>query len=138
MKFSLHEFLKAVVGIASDNHAAGTVNGSAIDRVGFEEALVVVNSGANGTGGTVDIKVQEADTTTSGDFTDVTGANFTQITESNDNNVYAGRLNLIGRKRYLRVVAMVGTAACDLGVDVILGAAKELPVVQVNSAAFSI
>ena len=138
MKFSLHQFVKALVGLPADNHAAGTVNGPAIDRIGFEEALLAVNSGANGTGGTVDIKVQEADTTTSGDFTDVTGAAFTRITESNDNTVYAGRLNLVGRKRYLRVVAVVGTAACDFGVEVILGAAKELPVSQVNSVAFSV
>jgi len=99
MKFSLHQFLKAVVGIVADNHAAGTVNGAAIDRLGFEEALVVVNAGANGASGTVDIKVQESDTTTDGDFVDVAGAAFTQITEASDNNVYVDRLNLVGRKR---------------------------------------
>ena len=137
MKFSLHQFLKAVTGIVADNHAAGTVNGPAIDRRGFEEALVVVNSGANGTNGTVDVKVQESDASDSG-FADITGAAFAQITEANDNNVYVGRLNLTGRKRYIRVVAAVGTAACDLGVDVILGAARELPVAQVNDAAFSL
>jgi len=137
MKFSMHQFVKAVVGIVADNHAAGTVNGPAIDRKGFEEALVVVNSGTNGTGGTVDIKIQESDASGSG-FADITDAAFAQITEANDNTVYVGRLNLVGRKRYLRVVATVGTAACDLGVDVILGAAKELPVSQVNAAAFSV
>lgn len=72
MKFSLHQFLKAVTGIMADNHSAGTVNG------------------------------------------------------------------LTGRKRYLRVVATVATAACDLGVDVILAAARELPVSQVNTVAFSV
>jgi hypothetical protein len=138
MKFSLHQFLKAVVGLVADNHSADTHKGSAIDRLGFEEALVVVNSGANGASGTVDIKVQESDTTTDGDFADVAGAAFIQITEANDNNVCVGRLNLVGRKRYLRVVAVVGTAACDLGVEVILGAAKEGPVSQVNPAAFSL
>jgi hypothetical protein len=137
MKFSLHQFLKAVVGIVADNHAAGTVNGAAIDRLGFEEALVVVNSGENGAGGTVDAKVQESEDGSTG-WTDIAGAAFTQITEANDNTVYAGRLNLVGRKRYLRVVAVVATAACDLGVDVILGAAKQLPVAQVNAAAFSV
>ena len=137
MKFSMHQFVKAVVGIVADNHAAGTVNGPAIDRKGFEEALVVVNSGTNGTGGTVDIKIQESDASGSG-FADITDAAFAQITEANDNTVYVGRLNLVGRKRYLRVVATVGTAACYLGVDVILGAAKELPVSQVNAAAFSV
>ena len=137
MKFSLHQFLKAVVGIAADNHGAGTVNGPAIDRLGFEEALVVVNSGANGAGVTVNIKVQESDAEGSG-FADVTGAAFAEIAEANDNTVYVGRLNLVGRKRYLRVVAVVANAACDLGVDVLLGAARQLPVSQVYAAAFSV
>lgn len=137
MKYSLHQFLKAVVGIAADNHAAGTVNGAAIDRQGFEEALVVVNSGANGTGGTVDIKVQESADGSTG-WADVEGAAFAQIAEANDNTIYLGRLNLQGRKRYLRVVAVVATAACDLGVDVLLGAVQDLPVSQVNAVAFSL
>jgi hypothetical protein len=137
MKFSLHQFLKAVTGLVADNHAAGTVNGPAIDRRGFEEALVVVNSGANGTGGTVNLKVQESDASDTG-FADIAGAAFPEITEANDNTVYVGRFNLVGRKRYLRLVAVVGTAACDLGATVILGAAKQLPVVQVNDAAFSL
>jgi len=72
MKFSLHQFLKAVVGLVADNHAAGTVNGPGIDRVGFEEALVVVNSGANGTSGTADVKVQESDDNST--WADVAGA----------------------------------------------------------------
>lgn len=137
MKFSLHQFLKAVTGIVADNHAAGTVNGSAIDRLGFEEALVVVNSGTNGSSGTVNVKVQESDDGSTG-WADIAGAAFPQITEANDNTIYVGRINLVGRKRYLRVVATVSTAACDLGVDVILGAAKNLPVSQVNTVAFSL
>jgi hypothetical protein len=137
MKFSLHQFLKAVTGLVANSHAAGTVNGPAIDRRGFEEALVVVNSGANGTGGTVNIKVQESDVSDSG-FADITGAAFVEITEANDETVYVGRLNLVGRKRYLRLVAVVATAACHLGAEVVLGAAKQLPVAQVNDAAFSI
>jgi hypothetical protein len=137
MDFTLHQFVRAVVGIAAGSHSASTVNGSAIDRLGFDEALVVVNSGTNGTNGTVNIKVQESDASTSG-FADIAGAAFAQITEANDNTIYVGRLNLSGRKRYIRVVATVGTAACDFGVDVILSGAKELPVSQVNAVAFSV
>ena len=137
MDFTLHQFAKAVVGIVANNHSASTVNGAAIDRLGFDEALVVVNSGTNGTSGTVDIKIQESEDGSTG-WADVSGASFAQITESNDNTVYVGRLNLSGRKRYIRVVAVVGTAACAFGVDVILSSAKELPVSQVNAVAFSV
>ena len=79
MDFSLHQFVKPVVGILSANRTAGTVNGPAIDRLGFEDALVVVNSGTNGTNGTVDIKVQESNASDTG-FADITGAAFAQIT----------------------------------------------------------
>jgi hypothetical protein len=136
MKFSLHEFLKPMVGIAAGSHAQGTVEGPAIDCRGFEEALVTVNSGTNGTGGTVNAKVQESDDNSTWD--DIAGAAFAEITEANDESVYAGRLNLVVRKRYLRVVAVVGTAACGLSAEVLLGAAKELPVSQVNDVAFSL
>jgi hypothetical protein len=137
MKFSLHEFLKAAVAIKPASYNAGPVNGVAVDRLGFEEALVVVNAGTNGTNGTVDVKVQESDASGSG-FEDIAGAVFTQITEANDETIYVGRLNLIGRKRYLRLVATVGTAACVFGAEVLLGAARELPAAQVNAAAFSV
>jgi len=137
MDFTLHQFAKAVVGIAAGSQLATTVTGSAIDRLGFDEALVVVNSGTNGTSGTVDIKVQESDDSTSG-FADIDGAAFAQITEDNDNTIYVGRLDLSGRKRYIQVVAVVDTAACDFGVDVILSGAKQLPVSQVNDVAFSV
>ncbi|MBW1953957.1 MAG: hypothetical protein JRI66_12915 [Deltaproteobacteria bacterium] len=136
MKYSLHEFLKAVVGIATASHAAGTVNGPAIDRVGFEEALVVVHSGTNGAGGTVDIKVQESDDNST--WADISGAAFDQITEANDNDIYVGRINLKPRKKYIRVVATVGTAACVFGAVIVLGAAIDLPVSQVNDVAFSV
>jgi len=137
MDFSLHQFVKPVVGILAANRSTGTVNGPAIDRLGFEDALVVVNSGTNGTNGTVDIKIQESDASDSG-FADISGAAFPQITTDNDETIYVGRLKLTGRKRYIRVVATVGTAACAFGVDVILGKAEQLPVSQVNAVAFAI
>lgn len=136
MKFSLDEFIKAVVGLAPLSRTAATYNGTGIDRKGFEEALVVLNSGTNEATGTVDVKAQDsADNTT---FADVTGAAFTQITTANDNNIYVGRLNLVGLKRYLRVVAVVANAACVFSVTINLGAAKQLPVSQVNTSEFTV
>jgi hypothetical protein len=136
MKYSLHQFLKAVVGLKADNWAAGTQNGTGIDRLGFEEALVILNAGINGTSGTVNAKVQESDDNST--FTDITGAAFAQVTESNDDTIYIGRINLIGRKRYIRCVAVVATAACDLGMEVVLGAAKILPTTPVNAVSFNV
>jgi len=138
MRLNLDEAVKAVVGIVADAHGIGTVNGTGIDTLGFNEALIIVNSGINGTSGTVDVKVQESDALASG-YADISGAAFTQITESNDNTIYVGRVKLAdaGRKRYIRIVAVVATAACDAGVAVILGKAENLAVSQVNSVGFS-
>ena len=118
---------KAVQALAPDNWAAGTHNGGAIDTAGFHEALFCLNAGANGGSGTVDVHVEESAASDSG-FADVTDAVFTQVTEANDNGIYAGRVRITpSRKRYLRAVAVVAVAACDVGIVCVLGDANNLP-----------
>jgi len=137
MRGNLDEAVKAVVGLQADNWAVGTNNGPGIDTLDFDEALIVLNAGAVGTDGTVDVKVQESADNSS--FSDISGAAFTQITADNDEAIYVGRLKLgeKTRERYMRIVATVGTAACDLGVVVLLARAAISPVSQVNTVAFS-
>ncbi len=58
--------------------------GSAIDCQGMVEPgnkrhMLAHLSVGGQTGTTLDVKLQESDTTTSGDFTDITGAAFTQV-----------------------------------------------------------
>jgi len=69
--------------------------------------LIPVN---NGTGGTVDVKIQECDTTT-GTATDYVGGGFTQITEANDTTIQ--ELTYTGIKKYIRVVAKPLVAASE-------------------------
>ena len=95
----------------ADNWSTGTDNSSAIDTAGYHQAMVVFNAGTVGSSGTVDVKVQESDAS-GGTYTDVSGAAFTQVTASNDDATYVGRVNLNGTKRFIRVVLTVGTAAC--------------------------
>ena len=135
----LHEALKAVVGIVADNHSAGTVNGTVFDTKDYDEALIIVNSGANGSSGTLDIKVQEGQETDLSDAADISGAAFTQITEANDNTIYVGRVQCKNYERYMRIVAVIATAACDAGVTVLLGKFDGLaPVAQVNTTEFNV
>jgi uncharacterized phiE125 gp8 family phage protein len=68
---------------------------------------------ANGTGGTVDAKIQECDVTT-GAITDFVGGAFTQVTESNDTTIQ--ELTYTGIKKYIRVVAKPLIAACQFSV----------------------
>lgn len=133
---NLHQIAKAHIGLKPDNHSAGTVNGDGIDTLGFQHAMVVVNSGLNGSSGTADIKVQESSDDST--YTDITGAAFTQIVEANDNAVYVGGILLNPRKRYIRVVGVFATAACDLGAVVLLSNADDQPVTQENTLAFNV
>ena len=137
MRGNLDEGVKAVVGLQADNWGIATNNGPGIDALDYDETLIVLNAGAVGASGTVDVKVQESADNSS--FSDISGAAFTQITAANDETIYVGRVKMgeKTRKRYLRVVATVGTAACDLGIVVLLARAAISPVSQVNTVGFS-
>jgi len=95
--------------------ASYSLVGTAINVLG-KNVVVNLNSGANGTGGTVDVKLQDSDDGTT--YTDVANGAFTQVTESNDNAVQ--EKTYTGGKHYLKAVATVGVATCDFGVDIIV------------------
>ena len=86
-------------------------------NVAGHRAIVNLNSGTNGTSGTVDVKIQESDSSSASGYTDWIGGGFTQVTTSNDNAIQEKEYT--GVKPYIRVVSTVATATCDFGVDVI-------------------
>lgn len=118
-----------------------TVEGPAVDCRGFEEGLVTLQHGAVSDGGTLSCKVQESDTVDQ-DFDDIEDAAFADVAGGAQvaSGVYVGRLNLAGRKRYIRVVAtLVGAAETAMvSALVTLHQARELPVSQVNALAFNL
>lgn len=107
--------------IAPGSHtiaASYTLVGTGVDVSGYG-ALVMLESGTNGTSGTVDVKIQESDDNST--FTDWTGGAFTQVTTSNDNATQEKQYT--GTKQYIRVVSTVAVAACEFGVSIIKYAA---------------
>jgi uncharacterized phiE125 gp8 family phage protein len=96
------------------SRAANTYTGTAVDVLG-KTAIVNLNSGTNQATGTVDAHIEESDDNIA--FTDWTGGTFTQVTTANDNAVQEKQYT--GTKQYIRVVAVVATAACEFGVDVV-------------------
>lgn len=88
--------------------------GTAVEVLGYQ-ALVILNSGTNGAGGTVDCKIQDSDDGAA--WTDYSGGAFTQVTEANDNAIQ--ELAYTGTKRYIRTVAKVLVADCVFGTTVI-------------------
>ncbi|KPA99967.1 hypothetical protein [Ahrensia marina] len=83
---------------------SATNTSDALDLKGFQSACLVINTGAIAGSGDFTAKLQESDTTTSGDFTDVVSEHLIgelPATLEADSVVKQG---YIGHKRYLRVV----------------------------------
>jgi uncharacterized phiE125 gp8 family phage protein len=98
--------------VVADNYT--THVGDGIDVLG-KTVVVTLNSGTNGTSGTVDAKIQESDDDST--YTDWSGGTFTQVTTANDNAIQEKAYT--GTKQYIRVVAKVLVATCDFSSTVI-------------------
>jgi hypothetical protein len=137
-KETASETIKAIHSLLPQSLAAQVNKGAGIDCKGYDEALVIIEAGATSGGGSHAFKVQECATDTDLSYADITDAAFTAITTANDNAVYVGRLNLRGKKRFIRVHNTGSTQALLASALVILMAARNLPVSQVNDVAFSV
>lgn len=82
-----------------------TANGLAIDLKGANRAAIVVSTGAIAGAGVFGVKLQESDTTTSGDFADVAAAQVDSDAPAVLAADSAYRLGYRGHKRFLRLVA---------------------------------
>lgn len=104
-----------------------TVNGTAVDTAGYDEAVIVLDCGTTAATGTLDVKVQESDTS-GGTYTDITGAAFAQVTPTNDDAIYVGTIRLEGaRKQFIRVVGVAATAASIYGASIHLAQGETKP-----------
>lgn len=106
-------------GAANPTFATGYyLIGTGVDVLG-KTAVVNLNAGTVGAGGTVEAKIQESDDNTT--FTDWTGGAFTLVNAANDNAIQEKAYT--GAKQYIRTVARILVAACEFGADVIVNAA---------------
>jgi hypothetical protein len=101
-----------------DSYAIGTANSVSIDAADYRYATVMLAAGTAVATSTVDCKVQDSADASS--WADVSGAAFTQVTDTTDEAVTAGVVRLDHVRRYIRVVVTVANAACELGVLVAL------------------
>lgn len=114
---SFADDLSAVQSIPPGSHiiaASYSLEGTGVDVLGHS-ALVLLESGVNEAGGTINVKLQESDDNIS--YTDVVAGAFAQVTGTNDNATY--ELAYTGNKQYIRAVATVAVAPCEFGVSVI-------------------
>lgn len=90
--------------------------GTPIDVLGHT-TVVYLTPVNNGSGATVDAKIQESDTLT-GPYTDWATGAFTQVTEANDTTIQ--EIAYTGAKKYIRTVAKVLVAACEFGTSIMV------------------
>lgn len=134
MSKKLGENIKLICALRPQALSAGTLNGPVIDRLGFEDAVLVVSSGAvsgSPTAQTLDAKIQHGSAADGSDMVDVSGLAITQITAANTDRQLD--IDLVGLKRYIRVVVTAGftegtTPTIQASASLALGAAKEAPV----------
>lgn len=101
---------------------AATIKGGAVDLKGYNSALVVITTGAIASAGDFTAKVQESNTTTDGDFTDVAAADLVGALPASLTDTASVRQGYIGKRRYIRVVATKnGGTSIAAGAVVILG-----------------
>lgn len=84
---------------------SATATSAAIDLAGFESATVLINTGAIVSAGDFTVKLQESDTTTSGDFTDVAAGNLVGTFPASLAADSLYKVGYSGTKRYVRTVA---------------------------------
>lgn len=108
---------------------AATITGAAIDLRFFNSAMLLVSTGAIVGAGDFTAKLQESDTTTSGDFTDVAAANLHGAFPASlaaDSVVTVGYR---GFKRYVRaVITKNGGTSIAAGIVLLKGDAVARPV----------
>lgn len=108
---------------------AATTKGTAVDLQGFNSATLVINSGAITGAGLYDVKLQESDTTTDGDFTDVAAKNLLGALPAALAATSAYKQGYKGTKRYIRAVItkQSGTSVFASAV-IVRGHAADAPV----------
>lgn len=94
---------KVVASLAPAVQTA-TLKGSTVDTQGFGSALLVVNTGAIASAGDYSIAMQHSDTTTDGDFANVSAADLRGSLPTTLADSVTYRQGYIGKKRYVRAV----------------------------------
>ena len=123
----LHSKLALVQSLAPAVQSA-TDTGSAIDLQGFESAVVEIATGAIAGSGDFSFTLQESDTTTGGDFSDVAAADLQGTVDATLAATSVYKQGYIGSKRYIRhVLTKNSGTSIAAGITVIKGHGDDNP-----------
>lgn len=108
---------------------SATNTSAAIDLIGFNSAMVVLNTGDIAAAGDFTAKLQESDTTTGGDFADVEVKHLVGVLPASLVADVVAKIGYIGNKRYIRtVLTKNGGTSIAVGALVVKGHAADAPV----------
>src|SRR5690606_41523200 len=106
-----------------------TLKGSAVDLRGFNSAALVITTGAIAGDGLYDVKMQHSDTTTDGDFADVTAADLRGALPAALEASQVYKQGYTGTKRYVRaVITKQSGTSIAAGAVFVLGHPADAPV----------
>lgn len=138
MKWTAHENIAVRHCLAPKSQSGAAIHyGTGVLRTNFQEALVILSLGTMAGGSTYDVKVQESDDDST--YTDVTSAAFAQkVAATHASKTFVGRLNLIGRKKYIRIAGTDAVGAVlSCGIIVLLSP-KVRPVTLEQTIGFNV
>lgn len=108
---------------------SATNTSAAIDLLGFNSAALVLSTGAIVSSGDFTAKLQESDTTTSGDFADVAAEHLVGTLPATLEAASVYKQGYIGNKRYLRtVITQNGGTSIAVGAVILKGHPADAPV----------
>lgn len=105
-----------------------TNTSAAVDTGGYESVTVAINTGAIAGSGLFAPKLQESDTTTSGDFTDVAAGDLLGSFPDDLAATSVYKVGYLGSKRYVRtVLTLVSGTSIAAGATIVLGNPRNAP-----------
>jgi hypothetical protein len=108
---------------------SATLKGSAVDLQGFNSATMIVSTGAIVSAGLYVMSLQESDTTTDGDFTDVAAGDMLGSLPASLAASTVYKVGYKGAKRYIRaVITKTSGTSIDAGAVIVRGHPYDAPV----------
>jgi hypothetical protein len=127
MRDTVHNI--GVVQALAPGAIIATATGAALDLRGFESAAIIVNTGAIVGAGDFTAKLQESDTTTDADFTDVAASGLQGAFPASLAAASVVKVGYAGFKRYVRLVVTQNSGtSIAVGAVLVKGHAAQCPV----------
>ena len=99
--------------VASETSTFTGATTNIADLVAFDgDIQIILDAGAAASSGTMTGKIQHSDTTTDGDFSDVSGGGFTAVAQAVSKQVLT--LNRDALKRYIRFVGTIAASGTTI------------------------